>query len=198
MRALNKGKYPERRRNKTPPAESGSSCKTKKDQKEVESRSHPRARSHSPRPSPQPQRPNYRLRTPSPEHEGSGKRKTIAQGFDQKAVQEQQSEQPEEGLDWRDEAPDTFNEIRIVHFALMRTRLQISFQTRAPTPHTDQHASYQDQWDVLCRHFNAWWAASGKDVHIVPQLVKCGRWRDGFPEHFLDYHGMHARIEAEY
>lgn len=198
MRALNKGRYPERRRNKTPPVEPGPSSKSKRGEKKAESRSYSGARSRSRRTSLQPQRPNHRLRTPTPEDEETGKGKTVAQGFDQKVVQEQQLEQPEREIDWRDEAPDQFNEIRTVHFALMRTRLQISFETMAPTPHTNQRTTYHDQWNVLCRHFNAWWAASGNDVHMVPQLVKCGPWPDGFPEYFLSYQGMHAPMEAEY
>lgn len=197
MRALNKGKYPERRRNKTPPAESGPSSKTKTGKEKAESRSHSRARSRSPRPSPQPQRPDYHRRTPTPEHEETGKGKIVAQGSDREAIQEQQPEQTEGDIDWRDEAPDTYDEVRTVYFALMRTRLQNSFQTGAPTPRTDQHESYNEQWDMLRRHFNVWWAASGNYVHTVPQLVKCGPWPDGFPDHFLNYQGAHAPIEAD-
>ena len=199
MKAKNKGKYPERRRKifqiqgtTETPAEAGPSTEKEKKAKKVKSRS----RSRSPRVSPRPDPRVYRRRTLTPEDEEKGKGKKAAPISDTEDSQEQPPETIADLIDWRDESPETHEELLIVHYSLMRTRLQISYLTRAPTPYTDQHASYNDQWEVLRSHYFSHWTARGNDVHDLPALLRWGPWTDGFPPEFLDYREAHAPIDS--
>lgn len=176
MKAENKGKYPERRR-KIPqdqgttetPAEAGPSSQKEKKAKTVKKS---RSRSRSPRASPRPNPRAYRCRTPTPEDDSKGKGKKAAQESDPEDSREQRAETNEVLIDWRDESPGTHEELLIIHYALMRARLQISHLTRAPTPQTDQHASYNDQWEVLRRHYYSFLAAGGNDINDLQTLLK--------------------------
>lgn len=196
MKAKNKGKYPERRRKKShdqgiteTPAEAGPSEKTQNIAKKS------RSRSRSPRAFPRPDLQAYRRRTPKPGDKDKGKGKKAAQESDPEDRHEHGPGTIEHLIDWRDETPQTHEELLIVHYALMRSRLQISHLTRAPTPYTGQHASYNDQWEVLRSHHFAQWAARGNVINEVPALVKWGPWTDGFPHDFLGYQETHAPID---
>lgn len=199
MKAKNKGKYPERRRKfrdqgiTKMAAEAGPSNKNQKRANKVESRS----RSRSPLVSHRPNRQAYRRRTPTPEDEekSKGKGKKATQGSDREELHEQRPDTMEALIDWRDESPETHEELLIVHYALMRTRLQISHLTGAPTPQTDQHASYNDQWEILRDHYFSHWAARGNDIRDLQTLLKWGPWPDGFPPEFLNYQEAHAPID---
>lgn len=199
MKAENKGKYPERRRKilqdqgtTETPAEAGPSSQKEKKAKTVKKS---RSRSRSPHASPRPNLRAYRRRTPTPEDGSKGKGKKAAQESDPEDSREQRAETNEDLIDWRDESPGTHEELLIIHYALMRARLQISYLTRAPTPQTDQHASYNDQWEVLRRHYYSHLAAGGNDINDLQTLLKWGPWTEGFPKEFLNYQDAHAPID---
>jgi len=202
MKAKNKGKYPERRRKKShdqgttePPVEAGPSNRKQKRATKVKSRSRSRSRSPLVSRRPDPQAYRRRTLTPEDEDEEKGKGKKAPQEPDPEEVHEHQAGTAEDFIDWRGESPQTHEELLIVHHALMRTRLQVSHLTRAPTPHTDQHASYNDQWEVLRSHYFAHWAARGNDINEIQALLKWGPWTDGFPPEFLNYQEAHAPID---
>ena len=200
MKLASKGKYPERGRRENrsnegegEAAEAGPSNKREQKKKKAKSRSHSRSRSRSPRPESNRQR--HRTRTP--EIEGSGKGKAVAQDSEPEDLQAHHPEQPEEPYDWRDAEPQTREELQIIHYALIETRWHIYDLTGGePTPRTDQHASYNEQWTVLHNHLVMVWTAHGHDeMGAVPGLIKQGPWYgDGLPRCFLDWQGL----EPEY
>ena len=199
MKAAGRGKHPERRRKSNkgdeveePPAEAGPSTKGKQ-KKKAKTRSRSPSRSRSPRSRPG----GYRRRTPTPEPEETGKGKEAATESEGEDPQAYTFQRLEERYDWRDAVPQTHDELVIIHHALMTTRLQISSVTGEPTPRTDQHTSYNEQWKVLHDYWDTWKLFNPEVTARFSTPVKHGPWYgDSFPREFLDYQGEHAGIET--
>lgn len=123
------------------------------------------------------------------------KGKGRAANTDAQALTSPEGEQ-EELEDFRGLPPVNQEEQRIVYHALMPTRAQITSITDLPTPMTDEHASYNDQWDALHEHMELEWVNRTKfRPDSMPEfLVKEKPWLGKYPQLFLHYQGPFGLI----
>lgn len=190
MKETSKGKFPERRRKakrvevQQENAEAGPS-KRETSQNNQPRRSRSRGRSRSPRL----QRAPIRLRSPVSEAEGSKKAKAKAPTVETpepKQEERRPSERPEDPYDFRFHEPDGYEDMRIVHIALLPARRHIYDQLgeRTPFPDSDfQRMSYMDGYMALKQIYDNFCRRLGRR-NPQPMPME-DPWFGGFPRMIL-------------
>ena len=182
MKETSKGKYPERRKNKTKGAKAGPSTK-KPSKSQPSTRPASRERSRSPRAQPPPARPR---RPAEPVHQQGKGKVAAASPAEPSQDDELRVETPQDLYDWRDEQPDELEDVRVVHYALMPARYEYYELTGLFTPFpVNQRRSYNEQYDELQQRLEALWVEVGNPIENAPRLEKRGPWYDGFPREIL-------------
>ncbi|KAL8827081.1 MAG: hypothetical protein Q9191_003402 [Dirinaria sp. TL-2023a] len=183
MKEASRGKYPERKR-KEKRAEKSENSRLKKEKKGKDlSRPASRARSRSPhRERAIAHQASVQSESAGLQHE-KGKEKAPAAEQDPELL----LEQAQEPYDWREQAPDEHEDIRVVHYALMPARYQFIHLTGlAPPFPSNQRRSYNEQYAELQQMLEGLWYQRWGVFQEAPRLHRHQPWWHGFPQELLE------------